>query len=275
MRKVSFLALGTVIVGASQAAILSISSGDTLLGNRPSNLVVNGSFEADNGFYPNLSYWATGTVLTPSMALSGWNASGQAQSYATWGHNGIGRIRGSDWLPHGESGLYFGASIMLPPSVPPSFAGNGVVTFPVPPILNAKPGFGPVTLSQTLTGLSTTQTYLLDFWASGETAGTGPMAQDGFFGLDITGEATTYLAAPSGMSALGASQRYYIYFKPVASSVTLTWTNWGHYVGNIGLSTELCLDDVIVNPVPEPTTMAMIGIGMASVLLKRRSNRKR
>lgn len=253
----------------AHSAILSISSGDTVLGNRPSNLVTNGSFEADNGVLPNHGYWATGTFLTPSIALTGWTASGQSQSYATWGHNAPGRIRGSDFLPHGESGLYFGASIMFPPSIMPTFQPNGRVTFAGTPVLNAKPGFGPVTLSQTLTGLSTSQIYQLDFWASGEDSGVSPMAEDGFFGLDITGEARTYLAAPSGMSALGASQRYYIKFQPVSSSITLTWTNWGHYLGT-GLSTELCLDDIIVNPVPEPGSIVAAGFGLSMLALRRR-----
>src|SRR4029077_15529861 len=105
------LALSTR-VASSFAAILSVAGNDTLVGNRPANLIVNGSFEADGGVAANLSYWATGTSFTPTMSLSAWTASGQSGSYAYWGSDGLGGIKSSAMFPHGTNGLYFGAGIM-------------------------------------------------------------------------------------------------------------------------------------------------------------------
>ncbi|MBS1713227.1 MAG: PEP-CTERM sorting domain-containing protein [Armatimonadetes bacterium] len=266
------LLVALVAASLSQASIVSVTSGDTLLGNRPSNLLTNGSFEADAGSATNLSYWATGTTLTPSMSLTGWTASGGPQNYAQWGNNGP-QLVGSDTIPHGENAVYFGAGIMMPLAMDPTFAPDGSVSFSGNPNIQPKPGFGPVTLSQTVSGLNTSQQYLLDFWASGENAGFSSWG-DGFFGLDITGEAQLLLAAPGGLSGLGASQRYYIVFQPTASSVTLTWTNWGHYIDSFGLfHSELVMDDAILNPVPEPGTFLVLGLSLASLAVRRRRRR--
>ena len=54
------VALSSGAVSAS-ASVLSVAGNDTLVGNRPANLIINGSFEADGGVAANLSYWATGT----------------------------------------------------------------------------------------------------------------------------------------------------------------------------------------------------------------------
>src|SRR5437867_1096303 len=89
--------------GSGHAAILSISGNDTLVGNRPLNLIVNGSFEADGGLAANNSYWATGTSFSPLMSLTGWTALGQVDSYAIWGNDGLGGIKGSAILPHGTN----------------------------------------------------------------------------------------------------------------------------------------------------------------------------
>ena len=256
----------------AQASIVSISSGDALLGNRPSNLLLNGSFEADAGTAANQSYWATGTTLTPSMSLTDWTASGGPQSYAYWGNMGP-TLAGSDTIPHGENALYFGASIMLPLAFDPVFAADGQVSFTGNPNIQPKPGIGPVTLSQTVSGLSTTQHYLLDFWASGENASFASWG-DGFFGLDITGESQILLAAPGGQTGLGASQRYYVVFQPTASTVTLTWTNWGHFIDSFGgFHSELAMDDAILNPVPEPTSLILFGGPVVLGLLRRRRDR--
>ncbi len=265
------LAILALAAAVSQATIISINSGDVLLGNRSSNLVTNGSFEADDGTAMNGSFWATGTILTPQVLLTGWTAVGQMNSYASWGHDGANNwLRGSDFIPHGMDAVYFGAGGMTT-SVAPIFHTDGTVTFPSTPTFFPTPNLGPVTLSQTLTGLNTSQAYLLDFWASGELAHFGGFSGDGLFGLDITGENQMYFACPNGSSNLGASQRYYIVFQPNTSSVTLTFTNWGHYTDSGGnLRTELVMDDVIVNTVPESATLLVLAIPLAFVLRRRR-----
>jgi len=207
------------------------------------------------------------------MSLTGWTASGQVQSYAIWGNDGSGGIDGSELLPDGTSGLYFGGGIMGGVSPAPTFHLDGTVTFTSTPTFLPKPTTGPVTLSQTVSGLNTSLTYTLDFWASSEDARIGgQFGGDGFFGLDITGESQMYFDAPFNVNALGTSQRYYVQFQPNVSTVTLTWTNWGHYIDPVtGLSTELCLDDVILNEdvVPEPCSLVVLG-GFGVVLARRR-----
>jgi len=239
----------------SSAAVLSVAGNDTLVGNRPANLIANGSFEADGGVAVNYSYWATGTGFTPPMTLTGWIASGQPGSYAVWGSDGFGGTMLSDLLPHGTNGLYFGAGIMASVSPLPTEANDGQVTFSSTPVIVPKPTDGPVTLQQTVSGLNPSATYVLDFWTSGESVGPLGFVVDGFFGLDISGEATLYFAAPSGNGPIGNSQRYQVYFTPTASTVTFEWINWGHYTVTNGMSDELVLDDVFLNlvsntPVP-------------------------
>jgi hypothetical protein len=239
-------------VASSSGSVLSVAGNDNLIGNRPANLIVNGSFEADGGVATNGSYWATGTTLSPIMSLTGWNASGQAASYAIWGSDGFGGVKGSASLPHGTNGLYFGAGIMAMVAPFPTEANDGQVSFSSTPAILPKPTDGPVTLQQTVTGLNPSSTYLLDFWTSGENVGQPEFPVDGFFGLDITGESRLYFAAPSGNGPVGTSQRYQVYFTPTASTVTFKWINWGHYSGPGGLSDELVLDDVILNLVSDP-----------------------
>src|SRR5882672_7600016 len=104
------LALAVALsIGAlsTSASVLSVTGNDTLVGNRPANLIANGSFEADGGVAANLSYWATGTSFSPTMSLSAWTASGQSGSYAYWGSDGFGGIKSSAMFPHGTNGLYF------------------------------------------------------------------------------------------------------------------------------------------------------------------------
>lgn len=259
----------------ASASIVSITSGDTVQGNHGSNLILNGSFEADAGFAANHSYWATGTALSPTMSLTDWQATGVIGSYADWGNDGNGRLNGSDLIPDGANALYFGGGIMAPPSLTPNYNPDGTVTFAGTPTFFPKPTDAPVTLSQTVTGLNVGQNYLLDFWASGEDAIGGQFFGDGIFGLDITGENQLYFAAPDGVSGLGQSQRYFIVFKPTVSTTTFTWTNWGHYPTPNGLTTELVLDDVILNaqPTPEPATVAGLAIASLAFLRRRRAKR--
>lgn len=154
----------------------------------------------------------------------------------------------------------------------PTEAADGQVLFTSGPNILPKPTTGPVTLKQTVTGLNTSSTYVLDFWTSGENVGTPEFAIDGFFGLQITGESLLYFAAPSGNGPIGSSQRYQVYFTPSVSTVTFEWDNWGHYSGPGGLSDELVLDDVILNVVetPKPSAAALLGLGSLLLIRKRK-----
>ena len=115
-------------------------------------------------------------------------------------------------------------------------ANNGLVTFTSTPSILPKPTDGPVTLQQTVSGLNTSATYVLDFWTSGKMSVSPGLPVDGFFGVNITGESTLYFAAPSGFSPIGSSQRYQVYFNPTSSTVTFKWINWGHYNGPNGMA---------------------------------------
>jgi hypothetical protein len=242
----------------SSASVVFVAGNDTLVANRSANLPLNGSFEADGGLTANTSYWAIGTGLTPTMSLTSWTASGQVASYAIWGNDRLGGIKGSAPLPHGTSGLYFGAGIMALVAPWPLEAPDGEASFGSPLALLSNPSTGPVTLRQAVTGLNPSTICLLDFWTSGENVGTPEFPVDGFFGLEITGESRLYLAAPSGNGPTGNSQRYQVYFNPASSTVTFEWIDWGHYVGPNRRSDELVLDDVILNEVPEPSSLALL-----------------
>lgn len=254
--------------------ILTSVGNDTLVGNRSANLIQNGSFEADAGFAANNSYWATGTALSPTMSLTSWTASGQSGSYAIWGNDGLGGIKGSASIPHGSNALYFGAGIMAVVAPFPTEAADGHVSFSSTPALLSKPTDGPVTLSQTVSSLNISSTYLLDFWTSGEDIGSFQFPVDGFFGLQLTGESLQYFAAPSGNGPIGLSQRYQVYFTPSSTSVTFSWINWGHYNSPSGLSDELVLDDVILNEVPEPSAISLMAAGIVLFLRSRGRNQQ-
>jgi hypothetical protein len=239
------------------------------------NLVPNGSFEDHPNGGASIYYWATGTSLTPFAQPANWVTNGASQNYAEWGNTVA--FEGSAPLPDGTSGLYFGNNLMASISETPTFNADGSVTFisPTPTIVPKFPP--PVTLSQTVSGLNVAATYGLTFWVSGEDAATLGFAHDGFFGLDVTGYNTVYLAAPSGTSGLGTSHVYNFTFTPASANTTITFTNWGHPVAgmpgwNLPTSTELILDDVIVNLIPEPsslTLMSLCAVGLMHFRVRR------
>jgi hypothetical protein len=129
----------------------------------------------------------------------------------------------------------------------------------------------PTTLFQTLGGLTVDATYTLDFWTSSENESdlAGPFPDPGVFGLNI-GLDSVFLTAPSVNSVFNAdSTRYYVTFIAENVNETLSFTNWGHISQN-PMSTELILDDVIVNRVSEPATFALLVTGLAGMYRIRR-----
>lgn len=270
----------TLVAAASAHASLTLLAGPQQ-GTHVGNLVVNGSFEtgapAPNG--PPL-FWATGTTNLPFAVPGGWASSGASDTYAQWGAQGPGpySTNGSANLPHGQSGLYFGNLFTTIDQIP-TWNPSGTVSFPANP--NFTPTYGqPCTLTQTVpTHLTPSPAYLFSFWVSGEDAAVAQWA-DGIFGLRVTnvlpGDPIQYLTTPGGQSAHGASIRFEYSFVPLnpLAPVTVEFINWGHVVTYPTVpntfTSELVLDDVIVNAIPGPGAAALLGLAAAFAARRRR-----
>lgn len=276
------------VAGTRLHAQLTLLPAGPMIGTHAGNLVVNGSFE-DSVFGPGIApgsavrFWATGTSGTPTGTPIGWTGAGAPVNYATWGRDGGGppaRLRNSDVLPDGGNALYFGNGQAAFTTTAPTFNPGGEVTFAIPgTVATAYPA--PVVLTQTVnTHLAPAASYILSFWVSGESSGfASPSAWDGIFGLRVTntaaGDPVRYFAVPSGASALGMSHRFEFSFVPLnpLSPVTLEFINWGHFnLGPWGMggTTELVLDDVIVNPVPTPAPVAGLAFMGLTAMRRRR-----
>lgn len=290
---VTVLAAAAAGLLPARAAVNSIASGDAVLGNRTLNLIRNGSFENSNwtatGNGLGQASWVlagTGTTLNGGVVQvpSDWTTLGGPLNYAVWGNDssiaGPG-LRGSAPIPDGSLAFYLGnqATFVSPA---PTFAANGVITFPSPPTFTHidPPNYTPaVRIEQTVIGLNINSTYDLEFWTSGEDSVAGAMSGPGLLELNITGEAPIYLATPYSAldTALGDSQRYYINFQPSTPNVTFSFINHGHLL-LAGFHSEGVLDDVILNvarpgsAVPEARPF-LAAAALAGLVVAHRSHR--
>ena len=249
--------------------------------NRSANLVTNGSFEIGAPTFGTSVFWATGATGGPSV-IPGWSSTGTPSTYATWGSSGVpGQgIRGSAPFPDGHNGVYFGnlsTDVSVAPTivngkadVAPTFLPSGRVTFPTAPIFTPSFG-GPCILSQTInTQFTPAPMYQMTFWVSGEDAVSQGTWSSGVMGFRMTnvlpGDPIQYLTIPSGLGGL-QSALYAYNFVPLNPllPVTIEFINWGHIssVGGVGVpfTSELVLDDVIINAVPAPGTAALLTLG--------------
>lgn len=269
-----------LVTGAAHASLTFLPGAPAL--SHVGNLVTNGSFEIGAPAFGTQVPWAS--PITPGYSVpAGWSSSGvNGSTYATWGSGGIpGQgIRGSAPLPDGQSGMYFG-NLFTDVSPTPNFLANGRVTFPSPPIFT--PAFGGTCeLSQTInTHLTPAPAYRMSFWVSGEDAAVaGNTWTPGIMGLRFTnvlaGNPIQFLSIPGATG--GPNNRVYTFeFVPLNSSlpVGVTFINWGHVTtiagSNAGFSTELVLDDVIVNTVPTPSGAAVLGVAGVVAARRRRA----
>jgi len=279
IRRSSLLGL-LLLAGSAQASLTFNPSPPTL--SHAANLVTNGSFESGAPAYGTQVLWAQGATGGPSI-IPGWNSTGTSQTYATWGSDGLPTqgIRGSAVLPDGQSGLYFG-NLFTDVDIAPVFLPDGRVTFPGPTAPTFTPQFGgPCILSQTInTQFTPAASYQMTFWVSGEDAATSGTWAKGVMGLRMTnvvsGGALRFLSIPSGAGGQ-QSALYGFDFVPLNASlpVTVEFINWGHItsIGGVGsaFTSELVLDDVIVNAVPAPGALALLGMG--GLLTTRRQRR--
>ena len=279
-------ALVASAVGPARAA-LTITSG--LGTTHAGNLVGNGSFET--GAPPNGSanalYWATGTALTPFAVPPSWTSSGDPTAYASWGNDATSpqSIEGSDGLPDGNAGLYFGNGFPVLVDQPPTFNANGTVSFPASPNFTMFKPTVPVVLTQSInTPANPSPSYNFSFWVSGEGAVSGQFTERGIFGLQVTnvlsGDPIQWLAVPNGVgNTFGVSHLYEYSFTPLnpLQPVVINFINWGHFdlsaYGGSNLTTELVMDDVIINAVPEPGTFVLAVLGLLPVSFYARRRR--
>jgi len=257
------------------------------------NLVTNGSFETARppDGTANTLYWATGTALTPFAVPPGWTSSGSPTSYALWGNDATlpQSIQGSDGLPDGDAALYFGNGAPVFVSQPPTFNANGTVSFPAPPSFTNFFSTSPVILNQSInTPAFPAPSYKFSFWVSGEGAVNGQQfTERGIFGLQVTnvlaGNPIQWLTVPNGIgNGFGVSHLYEYSFTPLNPllPVDINFINWGHFdlsaYGGSNFTTELVLDDVIINAVPEPGTLTLLAMaGMCALFAVRRRCRRR
>lgn len=272
---ISTFVLLLVTANVAHPAIIRIDTGGTVMGSRASNLIANGSFENRAPGDPAITspvYWSgvdgshtESTLQAFVYAIPDWSQTSGSGAYGIWGNSSL---LVTDPCGHGVACVYFG-NWVTQPSPSPTFNSDGTVTFTnQPTFTNIDPdNQTPTTLSQTLKNLIVNETYLLDFWTSGEHyAATFP--DPGVFRLRIGASDSVFLTTPSINSVFNAdSIRYHIMFTADSNTETLSFTNWGHIssTGTTPAATELILDDVIVNRVPEPGILALFGISLVGI----------
>ena len=228
-------------------------------------------------------------LLTPFAVPPGWTSSGSPTSYALWGNDATlpQSIQGSDGLPDGDAALYFGNGAPVFVSQPPTFHVNGTVSFPAAPSFTNFYSTSPVILNQSInTPAFPAPSYKFSFWVSGEGAVNGQQfTERGIFGLQVTnvlaGNPIQWLTVPNGIgNGFGVSHLYEYSFTPLNPllPVDINFINWGHFdlsaYGGSNFTTELVLDDVIINAVPEPGSVALLAIaGVCALFAVRQRHR--
>jgi hypothetical protein len=261
------------------------------MADRSANLIRNGSFEsraAGDPALPTVLFWSGQPNLrtpfffglippvansAPTAVIPDWTQSSGPGAYGLWGPSSGGF---SAPCSDGIGCLYFGNwSTVAAPA--PTFNSDGTVGFATTPTFTNTVALNqpPTVLSQTLTGLTIGATYLLDFWTTGEfdNGQTGLFPDPGVFGLRIGGD-SLFLTVPTVNSVFHADNvRYYVVFSATSAVEILSFTNWGHIIPSSTAPTtrtELILDDVIVNRVSEPASVALLAAALVGLCTLRR-----
>lgn len=276
---VAAIVIGAMTVGAAEAGIVSVTTGMAVRGDRATNLLANGSFENRRPGDPPITqpvYWSgadmvhtDNTLVALVYPIPNWSVTSGRGGYGIWGDS---VNLNTDPCADGFACVYFGNWITQASSFP-TFNGDGTVSFGfAPTFTNQDPdNQTPTTLSQTLNGLVMNATYLLDFWTSGEHYAAA-FPDPGVFRVKVGTADSIYLTTPSVNSVFNAnSVRYQIEFTADNATETLSFTNWGHIFRTdpAPTSTELILDDVIVNRVPEPGTLVLLATGLMCLAASR------
>ena len=247
-------------------------SGAALIDHTPAasngpNLILNGDFtfsaddtdmaatQARGGLVPGTTGGGT------PVAIRDWTAFGGGRlTYAKWGslvHGGepppapadasmvyFGNALGATWKQDSGTAVATQDGFRNPLSFNADGAALSNIT--VTPRDNSPNFYGtsttPVTLTQTVTGLTSGTRYRLQFWMTGENRTTRGYVDPGLFGLDISGYHRVWVVVPS------VSGYFTIDFIAASSSTQVAFNVWGHTnpINSGPGPTELILDDVIL-----------------------------
>jgi len=209
------------------------------------NLLLNGGFETSNCtpgyigdvYCPNSSFY--------SCDLPNWTCTGGGYSTYSCLFNSA---TGSSIIVEGTRAAYLGnwyCQTCSPLSDDTSCLSNIDCTVtgipPGYPVNN--PSYGGATglsIEQTVNGLVSGNTYVLEFWAGGEQNSFDLWPGKGMFAVDV-GFGDTLLRCNPTPNAGGIGTRYIIEFNAIAPSHTIKFTNWGHICSTC---TELVIDDI-------------------------------
>lgn len=104
-------------------------------------------------------------------------------------------------------------------------------------------------------------TYCLSFWVGHEYFGTTVGSRlDGLARLQIGGYNSVFFKVPTKIGSAG--ERWYTFqFEAKAATTRLSFTSWGHIGQGSTSSTELVLDDVVVNHCAAPAPPTPVAVG--------------
>lgn len=266
------------------------------------NLIINGDFSETGGKVSGLNSKSfakvysliSGTSSSKSYAyaaLPGWSAKGGGlDTYAAWGNtSGVGSINPA-WAgalePTGANTnqVYFGNNNMwYYTGLAPAFNADGVgLADSANPVKFASllPTYGnnatPVTISQTVTGLTNGERYRLQFWVTSESGYLGgKYPAPSVAAVDIGGyERTFFEVSTNQLNSSKLGTRYTIDFIAKSASTDISFMSWGHVAiaaapktYNVG-ATELILDDVILTLMPPQNQVSQFGTDGVPIMVK-------
>lgn len=237
--------------------------------------LINGNFDSYAGGYNGATSQIANNLSNSNMPASGYTSlGGWTVGSGTYGFlmaPGQADTTGARSEQYGNTFKLWGSN------------DGGVATLPATSpdgghylVLDGASGYRGTGIFQTLTGLTVGQQYAVSFyWASGQQAGYDG-ATDEWMQVNF-GSSTTNYQSQSTAHANNVSRGFTDWAKQTfvftadATSDTLNFLAMSSNPG--GLPPMVLLDGVAFNAVPEPASMAMVGLGLGIAVVARRARR--